>query len=104
MRIITKYVVIEKQEYVLIENEKDGKKYWGTIPYTEIDEKGRMKRTMNGLEMKVSFKSAQDAYKKRRDEIVFKRLVKKYKEEGKTEDDAIIAAMKDPEYKAMLFA
>ena len=101
MKVITKCVVIENKEYVLIENEQDGKKYWGTIPYTEIDEKGRMKRTMNGLEMKVSFKSAQDAYKQRRDEIVFKRLFKKYKAEGKTEDDAIIAAIKDPEYKAI---
>lgn len=101
MKVITRSVVIEEQEFVLIENEQDGKKYWGTIPYTEIDENGRMKRTMNGLEMMISFRNAQDAFIRRRNDVILNRLIKKYETEGKTEDDAIIAATKDPEYKAL---
>ena len=101
MKVITRCVVIEGQEFVLIKDEQNGRKYWGTIPYSVLDENGRMTRAMNGLEMKVSFLSAQDAYNQRRDDIILSRLIAKYEADGTTKEDAILAAISDPEYKAL---
>ena len=70
MEVLTKYVNIENEEFVLISDKReDGVEYYGTIPYSELDEKGRMKRTLNGFEMCISFKSIAEALDRRYDEI-----------------------------------
>lgn len=52
-KVLTKCVDIRGEKFVLIELTRidNGKKYFGTVPYTELDEKGCMKREMNGLEL-----------------------------------------------------
>ena len=51
MKVITNKAVIENKEFVLIEDTQNGKHFFGTIPYEEIDEHGSMKRTLNGFQM-----------------------------------------------------
>lgn len=59
MKVLTKCVEIQNQRFVLIEDENeqyknsiDGShKFYGTIPYTELDGNGRMKRALNGFEI-----------------------------------------------------
>ena len=101
MKVIKSQMVIENQEFVLIKDEQNGQKYWGTISYSEIDENGRMKRALNGLEMKVSFVNAQDAVNRRRDDMILSRFIEKYEKEGTTKMDAVLAALADPEYQAL---
>jgi len=56
MKVITKCVNIENQEFVLVKFKSniDGTEWYGTIPYTELDEKGCMKRELNGFEMCIA--------------------------------------------------
>lgn len=60
MKVITKAVVIEDKKYVLIQDQNEKLKgiasykdgiYYGTIPYAEIDEHGKMKRPLDGFDM-----------------------------------------------------
>ena len=70
MKVLTRCVNIENEEFVLISNKReDGVEYFGTIPYTEINEKGCMKRELNGFEMCISFESIGQALERRYDEI-----------------------------------
>ena len=39
MKVLTKKVTIENKDYVLIQDEQDGKVYYGTIPYSELDKR-----------------------------------------------------------------
>lgn len=60
MEVVTKCVVIENEKFVLIkdkkadlpENYKNGE-YYGTIPYAELDEHGKLKRQLNGFEIGI---------------------------------------------------
>lgn len=69
MKVLTKYVVIGNQEFVLIKDEHRGHTYYGTIPYSEIDEKGCMKRELNGHEMCITFNGVSDAIVQRENRI-----------------------------------
>lgn len=60
MKVITKTVIIEDKKFVLVQDQNEKLKgianyqdgiYYGTIPYAEIDEHGKMKRPLNGFEM-----------------------------------------------------
>ena len=60
MKVITKAVIIEDKKYVLIQDQNEKLKgiasykdgiYYGTIPYAEIDEHGKMKRPLDGFDM-----------------------------------------------------
>lgn len=60
MKVITKNVVIEGKEFVLIQDQNENfvrvasnqsKIYYGTIPYSELDEQGKLKRQLNGFDM-----------------------------------------------------
>ena len=54
-KVKTKYVSIEGREFVLMEYTLDNDSVmYGTIPYTNIDDKGQMIKGMNGLEMCLS--------------------------------------------------
>lgn len=51
-KVKTKYVSIEGREFVLMEYTLDDDSVmYGTIPYTNIDDKGNMIKGMNGLEV-----------------------------------------------------
>ena len=56
LKVITKKVIIEDEEFVLVELTRtdDGNRFFGTIPYSELDEKGCMKRELNGFEMCIN--------------------------------------------------
>ena len=52
MEVKTRYVSIEDRAFVLVEYTLDDNSImYGTIPYTNIDEKGNMIKGMNGLEV-----------------------------------------------------
>lgn len=60
MKVITKTVTIEDKKFVLVQDQSEKLKgiadyqdgiYYGTIPYAELDEQGKLKRPLNGLEM-----------------------------------------------------
>lgn len=60
MEVITKCVVIENEKFVLIRDKKEGLpecykngEYYGTIPYAELDEHGKLKRQLNGFEIGI---------------------------------------------------
>ena len=100
MKVLVKRVTIENQDFVIIEDtDKNYGKFFGTIPYTELDEEGRMKRPLNGFEMCVSKKSRGDCVCRRAESIVSKRLMKLYKEQGHDEYTAISMILESEEYK-----
>ena len=53
LKVMTKLVSIRNENFVLVQIKRndDGHIFYGTIPYTELDERGCMKRELNGLEM-----------------------------------------------------
>lgn len=53
MKVVVKKVVIENEEFVLIKDNSANGTYYGTIPYCELDEKGKLKRTLNGYDMAI---------------------------------------------------
>lgn len=100
MKVLVKRVTIENQDFVLIEDtDTQYGRFYGTIPYTELDEEGRMKRPLNGFEMCVSKKSRGDCVCRRAESIVSKRLMKLYKEQGYDELTALQMVIENDEYK-----
>ena len=53
MKVIVKKVVIENEEFVLIKDNSANGVYYGTIPYSELDENGKLKRQLNGYDMAI---------------------------------------------------
>ena len=53
LKVLTKKVDIKGKLFVLVKITRtdDGHEFFGTIPYEELDDKGCMKRELNGLEM-----------------------------------------------------
>ena len=80
MEVVTKCVVIENEKFVLIkdkkadlpENYKNGE-YYGTIPYAELDEHGKLKRQLNGFEIGIE-SSAGEALRYRMLQIRLKKF------------------------------
>jgi len=101
MKVLTKHVLFEDQEFVLVENYHEGKKYWGTIPYKELDREGRMRRELNGIEMRISFVSAADALNNRRIDVALSRLVEHFKSHGMDIYEALAAVVETEEYKQL---
>lgn len=54
MKVITRVVDIENKQFVLIFDEQNGQKFYGTIPYDELTASGCTKRALNGFEMCIS--------------------------------------------------
>ena len=69
MKVLTKHVNIENEEFALITDKYEGRTYYGTIPYSEVDENGRLKRQLNGFDMCISFLNIADALKERTNRI-----------------------------------
>lgn len=56
LKVLTRLVNIHEERFVLVEitRKDNGMKFIGTIPYTELDEHGCMKRELNGFEMQLA--------------------------------------------------
>lgn len=85
MKVLTKNVLIEGEEFVLITDEHEGRNYYGTIPYSELNNEGKMKRPLNGFEMCISFKGIPQAIERREKHI----LIERFKKEGHTEEELL---------------
>lgn len=72
MKVITRLVNIENQKFVLVYLEEH--KEYGTISYDDIDEQGRLKRRINGLEMSLS-KTINDCIETTRRHILLTRFI-----------------------------
>ena len=80
MKVVTRMVEIEGQKFVLIKDKNDlynspTKEYYGTIPYDELNEEGRMKRALNGFEMCIESTIA-GAIQDRTNRILIDRFLK----------------------------
>ena len=53
MKVVVKKVVIENEEFVLVKDNSLYGVYYGTIPYCEFDENGKLKRQLNGHDMAI---------------------------------------------------
>ena len=51
MKVVVKRVVIENEEFALIKDTCERGVYYGTIPYSELDENGKLQRRLNGYDM-----------------------------------------------------
>ena len=101
MKVLTKCVVFEDQKFFLIEDQHEGRRYWGTIPYSFVGSDGRMIKAINGIEMRMSFESPADALNNRRKDIVMTRLLKGFREMGLSEYDSMVAMMECEEYQQL---
>lgn len=99
MKVLTKCVVFEGQEFVLIQNEHEGRRYWGTIPRVELDSDGRLKRELNGAHMRISWESPADALNNRRIDVAMSRLLDGFKSQGMDLYEAMKAMVQTEEYK-----
>lgn len=60
MEVLTKCVILDDEKFVLIKDKsekltefyKNGE-FYGTIPYAELDEHGKLKRQLNGFEIGI---------------------------------------------------
>lgn len=100
MKVLVKRVTIQNEDFVLIEDtDKKYGRFFGTIPYSELDSEGRMKRPLNGFEMCVSGKSRGDCIRRRAEKIVSKRLMNFYKEQGFNEIECLKKTIENEEYR-----
>ena len=86
MKVITKHVIIDNNDYALISDNHEGRTYYGTIPYTEVDENGLLKKELNGHDMCISFVSIADAIEERKNRI----KIEKYEAEGHTKAEVMM--------------
>ena len=86
MEVLTKCVDFENEKFVLFKDKKAGLpeyykdgEYYGTIPYTELDENGKLKRQLNGFEIGIE-NSAEAALRYRWKQIQLKKFEKAHPE------------------------
>lgn len=92
MKVVTKSVMIENEEFVLIKDtDKNYGEYYGTIPYTELDEDGKMKRALNGFEICVE-RTIAEALERRKTDIIRNRKINEYLSMGFDKMTAIVKA------------
>lgn len=101
MKVLTKCVIFEGQEFVLIQNSHEGRTYYGTIPRTELDESGRMKRELNGVQMLISWESPADALNNRRRGVAMSRIIEGFKAQGMDIYEAMKAMIQTEEYASL---
>lgn len=101
MKVITKCVMIEDQKFFLIEDQHEGRKFWGTIPYSEVGSDGRLLRVLNGIQMRISWEGAGDALNNRRIDVALGRMLEGFKAQGMDIYEAMAAMVATDEYKAL---
>lgn len=98
MKVLCRDVIFEDQHFVLVREYHEGRPYWGTIPFSELDCDGRMKRELNGVQMRISFESAGDALNNRRIDVALGRLLDGFKAQGMDMMEAMAAMIQTEEY------
>lgn len=98
MNVLSRNVIFEGQAFALIKGQHDGRTFYGTIPYTELDESGRMKRELNGIQMRISWESAADALNNRRIDVAMSRILDGFKAQGMDIYQAMEAMIQTEEY------
>ena len=63
MKVISRCLVIEDREFILFQNEQNGRIFYGTFPYGA-------RGSLNGLQMCISFDSVEDAIEERRIQVL----------------------------------
>ena len=101
MKVLTKCVIFEDQKFFLIEDQHEGRRYWGTIPYSFVGSDGRMVKEINGVQMRMSFESPADALENRRKDVVMSRLLSGFKAQGLDLYEAMAAMMECEEYQQL---
>ena len=96
MKVVTKYVNIENREFVLIKDKStdcngETYEYYGTIPYEEINEQGRLKRLLNGFDMCIA-DTANEAIVRRENDIKINNAIMSFLAQGYSKEDAIMKA------------
>lgn len=87
MKVLTKCVNLMGEEFVLISDKsEEGETYFATIPYSELDSEGRLKRRLNGFEMCLSFNTVAEALENRTNQI----KVDRFKAEGFSEAEVMM--------------
>lgn len=77
MKTAIKKVTIMGMDFALVQDPEWGADHqYGTVPYTEVDEDGRLKRVLNGFEMCVAA-TPKEAIERREDVL----LARKWKAE-----------------------
>ena len=101
MKVLTKSVVFEGQEFVLIKSEHEGRTYYGTIPCTELDDHGCLKRVLTGVDMRISWENPAEALENRRRDVVMGRLLDGFKKQGMDTMEAFEAMAQCEEYRQL---
>ena len=77
MKTVVKKVIIEGMDFAIVKEPAWGETHqYGTVPYSEVDENGRLKRVLNGFEMCVAA-TPKEAIERREDVL----LARKWKAE-----------------------
>lgn len=92
MKVITKHVNIENEEFYLIKNSHEGKAYYGTINYKEVDENGKLKRQLNGFDMCIA-DTVGEALERRETDIKIKKEISRLMSLGINRKEAIMQAV-----------
>lgn len=70
MKTVVKKVVIEGMDFALVREPEWGADHqYGTVPYSEVDEDGRLKRVLNRFEMYVAA-TPEEAIERREDVLL----------------------------------
>ena len=73
MKVVTNEIILYGERIVLVREPKWGaNNQYGTIPYSEIGENGKLKRKLNGIQMCVA-NSVVNAIERRKDQILASR-------------------------------
>ena len=92
MKVITKYVNIENEEFYLIKDSHEGKTYYGTINYKDVDENGKLKRQLNGFQMCIA-DTVEEALARRERDIKTSKEIERLISLGMDREEAIIQAV-----------
>lgn len=91
MKVITKLVNIMDEEFALITDKHNDTKYYGTIPYSELDDNMCLVRQLNGHDMAISLESVEQAIYNRECQI----KIDRYKAEGHSKVEVMMFIIHD---------
>ena len=92
MKVLSKVVNIENEKFALVSDiAPDGRTYYGTISYSDMDSDYILKRTLDGFDMCISFESAEDAIKERGKNMKLLKYVAEKAEEGMSREEAVLS-------------
>lgn len=91
MKTVVKKVTIEGMDFALVREPEWGADHqYGTVPYSEVDENGRLKRVLNGFEMCVAA-TPEEAIERREDVLLARKWKAKHPNATEVEEMNAIA-------------